>query len=548
MKKTIITILSMAALLACQKTENPAGHGFSLVQISPVITKATDVNFEDGDRIGLTIMREDTPYAENEMLSFSDGVFSGSLMWYPEAAETSSLTAYYPYNEAGAPVTFTVAADQTGDGYGASDLIAGTKTGVTPSASSVTVDFRHLLTKILLDITNDSGSEITAVKLSGSRLTADVNLDALSVSVNGSAPVEDITAQAVTAGSQYRAIVIPQTVAFRLSVTTADGKTLNQNMALAELKSGGQYTMTARVTADGLEVSVSGEIGNWTDEGEIGPDVPSEEVTFEEFDGYFVYDGERYSTVTLSNGAVWMAEPMRYIPDGYTPSADPAEDSHIWYPYALENDGEASTVSASRAVALTDDESVQKNGYLYDLSAALGGAEITADNCYDFEGAQGICPPGWHIPTRAEFFDLCGASNKNALGETSNQIKEDALFYDAAYSGGKITLFDEAGWNYVRSGVRMKANFTATPQYQRTQLYSGNCSSEDQYGTIAVTYIMTSTCYKPIYSSSNPEELTNIQFFTQMTTFSNSFPEGKVSLSYTGLLCGQQLRCVKDSE
>ena len=30
-----------------------------------------------------------------------------------------------------------------------------------------------------------------------------------------------------------------------------------------------------------------------------------------------------------------MAEPLRYVPDGYTPSSDPAADSHIWYPYEL---------------------------------------------------------------------------------------------------------------------------------------------------------------------------------------------------------------------
>lgn len=539
MKKSIAAFLSLAAMIACQKTENPGLQDYSTVKIAPVITKVTDVNFEEGDMIGLTIMRGDAAYAENEPLTFSDGVFSGNLLWYAEAAETSDITAYYPYSADGVPATFSVAADQTGSGYQASDLIAGTKPDVTPSATAVTVNFRHLLTKILLNITNDSGSEITAVKLSGSKLTADVNLDALTVSVSDAAEAEDITAQTVSAGSQYRAIVIPQTVAFRLSVTTADGKTLGQDLASTELKSGGQYTMTARITQEGLKVTVAGEIDNWTDEGEIGPDEPSEEVTFEEFDGYFIYDGERYNTVTLANGSVWMAEPMRYIPEGYTPSSDPTADSHIWYPYMLENDGEATSINASRAVALTDEESIKEKGYLYDWAIALGTDEITPENAVTFEGAQGICPPGWHIPTRADFFNLCGLSNA-AQGETGNQINEEALFYDSTYGGGKWTSYDEAGWNYVLTGARMKSSYTGTAKYQLTQLYSGNTSLEDMYGQSGLTYIMSSTFYKSGTS--------NLQFFAQMTTFSKTYPEGRINVSFAHYESGVQLRCVKDAE
>ena len=87
-----------------------------------------------------------------------------------------------------------------------------------------------------------------------------------------------------------------------------------------------------------------------------------------------------------------------------------------------------------------------------------------------FEGAQGICPPGWHIPTRADFFNLCGLSNA-AQGETGNQINEEALFYDSTYGGGKWTSYDEAGWNYVLTGARMKSSYTGTAKYQLTQLY-----------------------------------------------------------------------------
>ena len=542
MKKILSIFLAASLLAACQKTDSPVITP-GKITISPIITKATDTDFEENDRIGLSVTKGDEAYLENQQLIFSNGVFSSDAVWYAEAAQTSTLTAYYPYMAEGAPEKFSVETDQR-EGYGNSDLMASVKTNVTPSSNAVNMIFKHLLSKIIVDIENESGSEIAEVALKGSVPTADINLADLTAVADEKALPADIIMQKVS-DTLYRAIVVPQTVAFTLNVKTSSGKELAQELVSMQLKQGGQYTVTARVTSDDIKITVSGDIENWEDEGEIG--AAENEVPFEEFDGYFIYDGERYNTVTLANGTTWMAEPLRYVPDGYTPSSDASADSHIWYPYSLENDSETLTVNASRAVALTDEESIKKFGYLYDMEIALG-EEVTVENCYDFEGAQGICPKGWHIPTRAEFFNLCGLSNKAAEGETGNQINEDALFYDENYGGGKLPLYDQAGWNYVRSGVRMMSNFNSEAKYQLTQLYSGNSSDESQYGTIGLTYIMSSTCYKPIYSSANPEELTNIQFFTQMTTFTKLYPEGRINVAYAGILCGQQLRCVKDSE
>lgn len=58
----------------------------------------------------------------------------------------------------------------------------------------------------------------------------------------------------------------------------------------------------------------------------------------------------KYKTVTLSNGTTWMAEPLCYLPKGYTPSTDPTADSHIWYPYEIVN---------NVAVATTDESAIK---------------------------------------------------------------------------------------------------------------------------------------------------------------------------------------------
>lgn len=537
MKKLLTLMIGAALLASCQQEENEVTPSASRVTISPIITRATEVNFEDNDRIGLTITKSDgTLHANNELMTFNNGVFAGNLNWYAEGNETSTLVAYYPYDETGAPTSFSVQTDQT-SGYGKSDLMAASKSEVVPSANSISMPFRHMFTKLVINVTNETGLDISSVVLQGSIPTANLNLEALSVTADANTPAANITAQQVEANKTYRAIIIPQTVALTLAVTTSNSKTLTQKLVSTTLVQSGQYSVNVRVLPDDILVTLSGEITNWTDEGSIEAD---NEVAFEEFENYFVYDGVTYNTVTLANGTKWMTEPLIYLPEGFTPSGDPTADSHIWYPYQLIGVG-SNAINAASAEAMTDEASIKKSGYLYDMYAALGGKEITADNCYTFEGAQGICPKGWHIPTREEFLNLSGLSNK-AVGETGNKVNADALFYDANYGGGNVSKFNEGGWNYILSGVRMQTNFNATGTYQLSRVYADNVSPEtfERYDNQpSLTYIMSSTCYQP---SAN-----NIQFFGQMTTFNkNSYPEGRASVSYVSIKAGQQLRCVKN--
>lgn len=547
MKKLLTFVLATAFLASCQQEENEISPSVDRITISPIITRATEVNFEDGDQIGLTITKEDgSVYTSNELLMFGNGVFSGNLNWYSEGTEKSALVAYYPYNEIGAPTSFSVQSNQT-DGYGKSDLMAASKSEVVPSANSISMIFKHVFTKMVINVENETGLDISSVVLKGSIPTANINLAELSVAVDENAAAADITAQQVTANTTYRAIVVPQTVSFTLAVTTSNNKTLTQKLASTTLVQSGQYSVNVRVLPDDIIVTLSGEIENWTDEGEIKAD-DNEEVSFEEHDGYFVYDGITYHTVTLANGTTWMADPLRYIPSGYTPSSDSKANSHIWYPYALnmEEGNTSVNLSEDKVIPLTDEASIAKLGYLYDIQAAFG-TEITENNFNTFEGKQGICPPGWHIPTRAEYFNLVGNSTKDDSGtESGTQTNPDALFYNAGYQAAKIQSLIDAGFNYQFSGSRMSTGYTSTPKYQSTVICATNTTQTEWYGKQAMSYYMTSTAYKANYSSST-SQLTNIQFFGLMSTFTKAnYPEGRLTLGYVSALSGQTIRCIKD--
>lgn len=523
----------MAAVLvlaACNERGTEEQTVFN-VSIDPVITRATEVNFEEGDCIGLSIAKDNgESYAQNAKLSYDGSAFSGSLDWYSDGGESSSLKAYYPYSDAGFPSTFTVGSDQS-SGAGKYDLMLASKSGVKPQAASVTMVFQHQLSQIVIDIDNVSGVPVESVVLKGLLPTVALSEDAdgkIVAEAVESAEKIDIVTEATSAGTRYRAIIVPQTMAFGLSIKSSSGSSVIGKFAEVTMKPGYTYSIDAKVTAGGVSFSLAGEIQAWEnggtlepEEGGDEPDEPGDDPV--EDDEHIVYGGRSYKIVKLSNGQTWMAEPLAYLPAGKTPSSDPASGS-IWYPY--KSDGKEITV-------LDDKESIKANGYLYTYEEALA-TKLTDENYLKMEKTRGICPEGWHIPTRAEYFSLCGYSNKSeALGETSAQSDDTALFWNKDLNYASIADFNAAGWNFVQSGSVFNSKWNALI------CTSSNCKAEDSMGKAALTYLAT--------SSANKITSGYYQMFCVMTTFTAAaYPQGRVSLAFSSHLSGVQVRCVKD--
>ena len=98
MRNRGLFILAALALLSCNKQTPQGDAEGAVVMLEPIISKATSTNFEDGDRIGLGIVRSDgTVHAENACLSYSDKVFSSALKWYADGGHSCTVWAYYPY-------------------------------------------------------------------------------------------------------------------------------------------------------------------------------------------------------------------------------------------------------------------------------------------------------------------------------------------------------------------------------------------------------------------------------------------------------------------
>lgn len=371
MKKTLIASLLVAAAGAgCAK--QPDGPVY--VRIAPtILTRVTALHFDAGDRIGLTVRKGAETWAENRLMIYDGSAFAApDLIWYDQWNEPSTLTACYPYFEAGLPAEFTVEADQR-SGCGPSDLLGAYRTDVTPGSTPVSMLFHHLMAQLTLVVDNTTSSKVTGITLSGFAATADVDFTTLSSAAKKGVPATDIRTFCVTENVSYRAVLVPQRAALTVRVATDDGREREETLSEAALESGLRYDLAVKVTQEKISLTLSGEISDWQDGGSIGGGSGES--------GSLSYGEDTYRTATIA-GRVWMAENLRFLPAGA------AIGTGVWYP-----EGEASVLATQ--------------GYLYDHAFAVGAAGKGASP------VQGICPPGWHIPDGAELATLIGAPERD---------------------------------------------------------------------------------------------------------------------------------------
>ena len=363
MRKILFMALAVLIAAGCAESEK----GTLCVKIAPAIrTRVTGLHFDTGDRIGLTISKGSAPYAENVPMTYDGTAFTASgLSWYNDLNEKSVLTAYYPYAEGGRPDEFTVSSDQT-QGNGPSDLLAAVKTDVTPVSAPVGMIFYHVMSQLTIVVSNSSSAAVTGVSVGGLVPTAEIDYSAPKAAAKSGVAAAEVKTCEVKPGATYRAILAPQQAALTVTVTTDDGRSHTKTLSSAQLESGRRYDMSVLVTNEEIQISLSGDIGDWEDGGSLdgsgGGDDGDDSQTLS-------YGGVTYRTRTVGE-TVWMAENLRYVPDKALLTKG------IWYPDGNE-----------------DAEYVREHGMLYSFTVALGGAQVVSG-----APVRGICPEGWHVP------------------------------------------------------------------------------------------------------------------------------------------------------
>lgn len=424
MRKILFMALAVLIAAGCAESEK----GTLCVKIAPAIrTRVTGLHFDTGDRIGLTISKGSAPYAENVPMTYDGTAFTASgLSWYNDLNEKSVLTAYYPYAEGGRPDEFTVSSDQT-QGNGPSDLLAAVKTDVTPVSAPVGMIFYHVMSQLTIVVSNSSSAVVTGVSVGGLVPTAEIDYSMPKAAAKSGVAAAEVKACEVKPGATYRAILAPQQAALTVTVTTDDGRSHTKTLSSAQLESGRRYDMSVLVTNEEIQISLSGDIGDWEDGGSLdgsgGGDDGDDSQTLS-------YGGVTYRTRTVGE-TVWMAENLRYVPDKALLTKG------IWYPDGNE-----------------DAEYVREHGMLYSFTVALGGAQVVSG-----APVRGICPEGWHVPYIDELqtlavgpdcgFTLAGMWNSVSKNYVSS-AKSGYLMSAATDDGGSsysALLFYASGGN-----------------------------------------------------------------------------------------------------
>ena len=232
-----------------------------------------------------------------------------------------------------------------------------------------------------MHIDNRSSAAAERVLIAGTVGTAEVNIATQHAAADATAPTVEIIARETDSGKTFDAILVPQTVKLTVVLLTSDGKRHEKTLDEArELRQGSRYTLDVIATDIDIALSLGGEIGDWDDGGSLDP--------AEEPAGEIRHGDATYRTHTFPDGTTWMAENLRYLPAGTTPSENPAAQAGVWFP------------CSSDLQPAQDEETIRTQGYLYDLTTAAGGVTLTDEIIALLEGVQGICPDGWHLPTQ----------------------------------------------------------------------------------------------------------------------------------------------------
>lgn len=211
-----------------------------------------------------------------------------------------------------------------------------------------------------------------------------------------------------------------------------------------------------------------------------------------------VYGGVTYKIGKMGDGRWWMVESLRYLPTGVTAESDPLVHAKIWYPCTL----------VAPFVAITDPAEVAKLGYLYNTAAFFGVSELTEANYKSFEGAQGMCPNGWHLPS-----------------ETEAQAMLDA--HDAGNSATGIANLEAAGFTTQFTGFRNRAN--------HLEATKGSYSS--------LTYLLLSTG-----NSYTIKETTGaITCNNRAMMYTNTASMKRVTVANATNYGGSSVRCIKNA-
>ena len=327
----------------------------------------------------------------------SDGG-SYNYIWSGSPASTSDNIATYSYTSTGTH-TVTVTATHTTEGY---TLTATASTTVNSGGTAATLKLCEdpSIGKVLVDNTNCSSLSWK----NSSNVEVSTSLSELAVGGTITAGVYTVTGMNDSGCSIEKQTVLGTYTPKPCTAASQNGHVANT------AGSGNGY--------DGVETAVNDSIISVKD-----------------------YDGNEYPVVEI-NSQCWMAVNLRttHYADGSPITLGTTSNSNTTVAYYYNYEPTSPTIP------------LVQRGYLYNWSAAMKSPSDPSTA----EGDKGVCPTGWHVPTRTDWQTMVAAA-------------------EASTSTGAVYLSSSCKWNGSTSGTggmtpnsydnpdRNKSGFSAVP-------------------------------------------------------------------------------------
>lgn len=285
MKKSIYLIIAAAALISCSKSEPVEVNADELwFDISYPATKATASSFENGDAISLYAVEYAADgtqmplqvggnYLNNEKITCSGSSWTPDrkLFWSERPCDFYGI---YPYQNVTSieSYPFTVATDQSGDGYEASDLLYAYTQNVSRSAGAVSLQFQHIMSKLVVKLEKGPKFEgkipdDVVAHIYNTNVECTANFITGSVEKNAFGAKNTITMKKLS-NEQFEAILVPQNLERRtpLIELTMGGIAYLLDYSLS-FRAGYVHTVTITLNTspdqEQIEISIDPSVNPW---------------------------------------------------------------------------------------------------------------------------------------------------------------------------------------------------------------------------------------------------------------------------------------------
>lgn len=302
MRNKLCVTMLVASALAVGCTTDPNDLGVDISECIPLrlggdieqeaISRVNDSGFCDGDAVGIYVvnyangvpgtMLDSGNQADNVRYVYDEGNLrwiSDNEVYYYNKVIHVDIVGYYPYTKVDKvnELSFEVAKDQSVDaangqlgGYEASDFLWGKAADITPTEQRVNIIYKHRMAGVLVEIIE--GGNFSDGEWSGLEkqvlVTNTVRKAAIDLATGAITPVGDVPSTGTVPyknGEQFRAVVVPQTVAASAALfnITVDGTSyIFRKPEAFEYTAGKLHKFTVEVSKkenSGLEFKLIGE-------------------------------------------------------------------------------------------------------------------------------------------------------------------------------------------------------------------------------------------------------------------------------------------------